>query len=162
MSFDKEIIMIAPILILGQFFYGIQIFVVDSIVFKGDTVKLMILNGLVTVFSTVVGYFFVRYFGLIGGAISVFLSQLFSLVLVLFITNDLFRRILGYKFLLISFAELLCLLVTLLIFYFFLGKTATNILLLSLLGLIIWNFASFFKTSVINMANFNIKNKLND
>jgi O-antigen/teichoic acid export membrane protein len=161
-SFDKEIIMIAPVLILGQFFYGIQIFVVDSIVFKGDTVKLMILNGLVTVFSTVAGYFFVRYFGLIGGAISVFLSQLFSLMLVLFITNDLFRRILGYKFLLISFAKLLCLLVTLLIFYFLLGKTATNILLLSLLGLIIWNFASFFKTSVINTVHFNIKNKLND
>ncbi len=152
-SFDDMIFVLAPILIVGQFFYGIQIFVSDSIVYNGHTTKLLIINSVVTFISLALGFLLVRYCGVLGGTISVALSQLASLLLIALVARKLFKLIVGERFFLVTLVRISLSLLLFSMVYVFLGKTVLISILLVILIFLIWKFKKLLTPSFLKENN---------
>lgn len=121
-SFEDKIFILTPILIVGQFFYGVQIFVVDSMVYQGHTIKLLIVNIVVTFFSIILGFVLVKYYGVLGGAVSVAATQLISFLLIVIMTKSLFKSIIGINFFFLTLLKIITMLFALGLIYHFSGK----------------------------------------
>lgn len=153
-SFDDQIFKLTPVLIIGQFFYGMQIFVADSIVYKGHTIKLLIINSIVTFISMFIGFFMVKYYGVFGGAVSVALTQLISLLLILLATKSLFMSIIGKNYFLLKLFRITFLILAFSQVYSFFDKTVLLICLIVVIVYLILKFKnlignSFFKENHI-------------
>lgn len=152
--FDDQIFKLTPVLIIGQFFYGMQIFVADSIVYKGHTIKLLIINSIVTFISMFIGFFMVKYYGVFGGAVSVALTQLISLLLILLATKSLFMSIIGKNYFLLKLFRITFLILTFSQVYSFFDKTVLLICLIVVIVYLTLKFKnlignSFFKENHI-------------
>ena len=145
-SFDDQIFKLTPVLIIGQFFYGMQIFVADSIVYKGHTIKLLIINSIVTFISMFIGFFMVKYYGVFGGAVSVALTQLISLLLILLATKSLFMSIIGKNYFHLKLFRITFLILAFSQVYSFFDKT---VLLICLIVVIVY-LALKFKNLIGN------------
>lgn len=148
-NIENKILLLAPILIIGQFFYGIQIYIVDSIVYEGKTIYLLTINIIITLFSVFLGFMLVKRFGVFGAAISVAASQFLSLLLIFFATKELFKKIVGYDFVFNKFMRVSVGLAVLFFFFNFFGKTALLLLLIVLLFLLLRNVVIKLRTNNI-------------
>lgn len=142
---EEKIFLLAPILIIGQFFYGMQIYVVDSMVYMGKTFHLLILNVIITLISTLLGFILVKRYGMFGGAISVAVTQFISLLLIYLGTRELFEKIVEYDFFLKKFMRVFLGLISLFIFFYFFGKNSLLFFLFLLLFVMIWNIRADLK-----------------
>ena len=97
-EFEGKIFLITPIMIIGQFFYALQVFFSDSLVFDGKTFKLFIINLFLTFFSIGLSLFFVKQYGILGAAVGVAITQFLSVAMLTAATRGKFRDILGYEF----------------------------------------------------------------
>ncbi len=137
-GFETDIFRLAPILILGQFFYGLQLFIVDSLTFYNKTIKLFIISLSSAVFSVIVGFILVNKFGILGGALGVALSQLLSLVIVVYFTFDLFKSILGFTFCFKRIIRISLIMLSSFAVYILLGEGSVIAYFLLLIGYLTW------------------------
>lgn len=146
-GFESEIFVLAPLLLLGQFFYGFQLFVVDSLTYLKSTGKLFVISLSSAIFSLVVGYFLIQQLGIFGGALGIALSQLLSLCMVVSYCHPLFKSILGYKFCAIKITRIVIIFIASFLIYYLFGEMVDVIFMLILIGYLMWklNIASTFK-----------------
>jgi O-antigen/teichoic acid export membrane protein len=137
-KFEEYIFLITPILVIGQFFYGLQLFIVDSLTFFNKTINLFIVSLSSVFFSVIIGYFLVDKFGILGGAIGIALSQLLSLIIVIFFTADLFKAILGFRFCIERIIRISLFILVPFIFYQAFGKIASISVCLIIVSYLVW------------------------
>jgi O-antigen/teichoic acid export membrane protein len=137
-KFVDEIFRLTPILILGQFFYALQIFIIDSMLYYQKTVKLFLISLASASFSVIMGYLLVQKFGIYGASVGVALTQFLSLVIVIYSTGNLYEIILGIKFSLIRIMRISILMFSAFCCYYFFGQIAVIVFFIILMGYLIW------------------------
>jgi len=137
-KFVDEIFRLTPILILGQFFYALQIFIIDSMLYYQKTVKMFLISLTSATFSIIVSYLLVLKFGIYGASVGVALTQFLSFAIVVYFTGNLYKIVLGFKFSLLRVIRISILMFTAFCCYFFLGQIAVIAFLIISMVYLIW------------------------
>lgn len=137
-KFVDEIFRLTPILILGQFFYSLQLFIFDSMLYYQRTVQMFLISLISTVFSVIIGYLLVQKFGFYGASVGVALTQFLSLIIVIYFTGNLFEIILGVKYSLIMVTRISIIMFAAFCCYYFFGQIAVIVFFIIPMGYLIW------------------------
>jgi O-antigen/teichoic acid export membrane protein len=121
-NFESEIFRLTPILVLGQFFYCFQIFIIDSLLYHGKTGKMFAISLMSALASVSIGYTLVQHFGIYGAALGVAITQFLSFLIVVYFTVDLFKLILGVRFCLQMLLRISMMMLAAYLCYMFLNK----------------------------------------
>jgi O-antigen/teichoic acid export membrane protein len=137
-TFEDEIFRLTPILIFGQFFYSLQIFIIDSMLYYQKTINMFLISLVSAAFSIIIGYLLVQKFGIYGASVGVALTQFLSLIIVIYFTGNLYEIIIGVKYSLIRVMRISILMFTAFCCYNFLGHIAVIVFFIILMGCLIW------------------------
>ena len=139
-SFDEYIFIVTPILIFGELFFLIQIFVINSLIYFNKTLTFLIFNIVLAALSFLLGYMLVNKFGIYGGAGSVALTKLVSVFLAIILMKDLFKSLLGNIFCIEKLIRITFLMLSFFICFSVFGREAVIYLMVGTLCFLVWKF----------------------
>ena len=137
-EFEGKIFLITPILIIGQFFYALQVFFSDTLVYDGKTFKSLIIYLFVASSSILLSFILVKKYGILGAAVGIAMTQFISVVVFAMTTKNKFQELLGFQFTIKKLTRILFLIFSAFGCYYLFGKITVVIFLILLVFYLIW------------------------